>query len=157
AAGVSSSKMHHTFPPGIPPIQHSTASLPAQLRTSEVECPRLSDLWPRQHAHLKGQEVFMDHSQKNKAEEQVRRTAERLVEQPKEAFERATAASGDAAEAVRDSCTKAVKGLQDYQNRLMEFTQTNVNRSFELAQRLLAVKSPTEFIEISSDHMRRQS
>src|ERR1051326_7004815 len=82
---------------------------------------------------------------RNKPEEQVRRTAERLAEQPKEAFERVTAVGGDAAEAMRNSCAKAVKGLQDYQNCVMEFTQTNVNRSFELAQRLLSVKSPTEF------------
>ena len=93
---------------------------------------------------------------RNKPEEQVRRTAERLAEQPKEAFERVTAVGGDAAEAMRNSCAKAVKGLQDYQNCVMEFTQTNVNRSFELAQRLLSVKSPTEFLEISADHLRRQ-
>ena len=49
-----------------------------------------------------------------------------------------------------------MKGAQDYHNRLIEFMQSNANRSFELTQRLLSVKSPSEFVEVSSDHMRRQ-
>ena len=98
----------------------------------------------------------MDNNQKNKPEDQIRRTAERIVEQPKEAFARVAAASGETSEAMRSCYANAVKAAQDYHNRLMEFTQTNANRSFELAQRLLSVKSPSEFMEVSSDHLRRQ-
>jgi hypothetical protein len=39
---------------------------------------------------------------------------------------------------------------------VLEFTQANANSNFELAQRLLGAKSPGEFFEVSSDHMRRQ-
>ena len=98
----------------------------------------------------------MDNIPKNKAEEQARRTAERVTERSKEGFERITAVSGETAETMRDSYSKALKGAQDYQNRLIEFTQTNADRSFELAHRLLSAKSPSELVEVSSDHLRRQ-
>jgi phasin len=99
----------------------------------------------------------MNNNPKNKPDdEQIRRTTERFAEQPKEALDRATGVSADAAETMRDCYAKSLKGIQDYQMRLMEFTQTNVSRSLELVQKLLNVKSPSEFLEVSSDHMRRQ-
>jgi hypothetical protein len=99
----------------------------------------------------------MNNSPKNKPyDEQVRRTTERIAEQSKEAAERATDASVDAAETTGDCYAKALKSFQDYQIRLMELTQTHFIRSFELVQKLVSVKSPTEFIEVSSDHLRRQ-
>ena len=98
----------------------------------------------------------MENNRKNKAEEDIRRTTERVTEQSTEAFERIAAATSGAAESVRDCCTKAVKVAQDYHYRVLEFAQTNANHSFELAQKLLRAKSPTEFFEVSADHNRRQ-
>jgi phasin len=99
----------------------------------------------------------MDNNRKtNKVGEEVRRTADRVTDQSTQAFERTAAAANEAAESIRDCCSKAVKGAQDYHNRALEFTQTNANRSFEFAQKLLGVKSPSEFFEVSTDHTRRQ-
>ncbi len=98
----------------------------------------------------------MNTNPKNKPDEQFRRTAEQIVEQPKAAFDRATSANSDAAETMKDYYAGAVKNLQEYQNRLADFTQANVTRSLEFAQRLLSVRSPSEFFEVSSDHLRRQ-
>jgi phasin len=98
----------------------------------------------------------MDNNPKNKPEEQIRRTAERAAEQQKQALDQFATRTGDAAETMRECCSKAVKSAQDYQKRLIEIAQTNANRTFEFAQKLLSVKSPSEFVEVSSDHMRRQ-
>jgi len=56
--------------------------------------------------------------------------------------------TSEAAEVIRASCSKVVKGAQEYHARVLEFTQANANRSFEFAQKLLSVKSPSEFFEL---------
>jgi phasin len=93
---------------------------------------------------------------KQKLEEQIRRSTERAVDASKEGLNRLSAATTEATDMVRTCCSKTVKGAQDYHNKVLEFAQTNANRSFELAVRLLHVKSPAEFFEISSEHARRQ-
>ena len=98
----------------------------------------------------------MNNNPKHKPEEQIRRTTERVADESREGLDRITSATSEAAETMRDYCSKTVKGAQDYHNRVLEFAQANANSSFELTQRLLNAKSPTEFFEVSSDHMRRQ-
>src|ERR1041384_6454443 len=56
-AKVSSSKIQHTIPPGIPRIYHSAASLTAQLRTSEICGPRVDDLIPQLNPKQFNEEV----------------------------------------------------------------------------------------------------
>jgi len=41
-------------------------------------------------------------------------------------------------------------------NKLLKFAQTNTNTAFEFAKRLLDVKSPSEFIELSTERTRKQ-
>ena len=67
-----------------------------------------------------------------------------------------SAATSEAADAMKDCCSTAVKGAQEYNNKLIEFTQVNTNAAFEYIQKLFGVKSPSEFVEISSEHTRRQ-
>jgi phasin len=67
-----------------------------------------------------------------------------------------TNAAPEATDLIRDRYATAVKGAQDYNNKLLEFAQTNTNIAFEFAQRLLGVKSPSEFIELSSERARKQ-
>ena len=57
---------------------------------------------------------------------------------------------------MKDCCSTAVKGAQEYNNKLIEFTQVNTNAAFEYIQKLFGVKSPSEFVEILSEHTRRQ-
>jgi phasin len=76
--------------------------------------------------------------------------------QTKQAYEKMGAATAEATDAIKSSYSTAVKGAQDYNNKLLEFAQTNTNTAFEFAQRLLGVKSPSEFIELSTDRARKQ-
>jgi phasin len=75
---------------------------------------------------------------------------------PAEAYEKMSAATAEATDLIKDSCSTAVQGAQAYNNKLLEFAQTNTNVAFEFAQKLLGVKSPSEFIELSTERAREQ-
>src|SRR5262249_51626354 len=74
---------------------------------------------------------------------------------PAEAHEKMGAAMG-AADLIKDSYSTALKGAQDYNNKLLEFAQSNSDTAFEFAQRLLRAESSSELVELS-DAARRQS
>ena len=82
--------------------------------------------------------------------------ADRGNTQAKEAFEKARSGSIEAAEMLRTCCATAVKGVQDYNNKFMEFAHANSNSAFEFIQKLYEVKTPTAFVELSTEHSRKQ-
>jgi len=76
--------------------------------------------------------------------------------QPAEAYEKMSAATAEATDLIKGSYSTAVKGAQEYNNKLLEFAQTNANTAFEFAKGMLGVKSPSEFIELSTERARKQ-
>ena len=76
--------------------------------------------------------------------------------QAKEVFEKMSAATADATALIKDSYSTAVKGGQDYNNKVLEFARTNTEAAFGFAQKLSTVKSPSDFIELSTEHSRKQ-
>ena len=48
------------------------------------------------------------------------------------------------------------KGATDYNLKLIEIARTNTRAAFDYAHELLGVKSPSEFIELSTAQMRKQ-
>jgi len=76
--------------------------------------------------------------------------------QAKEAYEKMSAATAEATDLIRKSCSTAVEGAQVYNNKLLEFAQTNFKVAFGFVQKLLSVKSPSEFLELSTEHARQQ-
>jgi phasin len=89
---------------------------------------------------------------KNKATEM----GEKSTAQAKEAFGKISAATVEATDLVRGGYSTAIKGAQDYNNKLLEFAQTNTTTAFEFAQKVFGVKSPSEFIELSTERARQQ-
>jgi phasin len=85
-----------------------------------------------------------------------RATAENGVAQTKQGFEKMQAATADATNLIKSSYSTAIKGAQDYQTKIMEFANSNTKAAFEFAQKMAAVKSPTEFFELSANHSRKQ-
>ena len=55
--------------------------------------------------------------------------------QAKEAFEKMSAATGEAAALFKNSYSTAVKGAQDYNSKVLEFAQTNTEAAFGFAQK----------------------
>ena len=90
------------------------------------------------------------------APQTVRETVEKGTAQAKETFAKMSAATSEATDLVKNSCSTAVKGAQDYNNRLLQFAQANTNVAFDFAQRLLGAKSPSEFMELATEHARKQ-
>ena len=82
--------------------------------------------------------------------------AEAGAAQTRQAFEKVNAATSDAAALMTDTYTTAMKRTQDYNAKVMEFAQKNTEAAFAFARELTAVKSPTEFLELSTSHSRKQ-
>jgi hypothetical protein len=57
---------------------------------------------------------------------------------------------------IKDSYSTAVKGAQDYNAKVIEFANANTEAAFAFAQKLFGVTSPSDFVELSTDHSRRQ-
>ena len=93
---------------------------------------------------------------KTDAPEQFREMAEKASAQSKEAFEKMSAASGQAADVMQNFYLAAVKGVQDYNNKLVEFTQANTKTAFDFGQRMSSLKSPSEFVQLSTELAQRQ-
>jgi phasin len=76
--------------------------------------------------------------------------------QAKETFEKMNVATADAATLIKNSYSTVLKGAQDYNNKVMEFAQTNTVVAFDFVQKLSVVKSPSDFMELSTEHSRKQ-
>jgi phasin len=90
------------------------------------------------------------------ATQAFRATAENGSAQAKEAFEKMSAATAEANDLIKNSYSTAVKGAQDYNAKVIEFANANTEAVFAFAQKLFGVKSPSDFIEMSTEHSRRQ-
>ena len=58
--------------------------------------------------------------------------------------------------AIQDTYAATVKGAQDYTGKVLEFAVANTNAAFDYIRQLSSVKSPTDFIELSNNHLRQQ-
>ena len=72
-------------------------------------------------------------------------------------YERMSAATAEAADLMKASCSTAMNGARDYNNKFMEFAHTNTNAAFDFVQELYGVKSPSEFMELATEHARSQT
>ena len=86
----------------------------------------------------------------------LRETTEKSSAQAKEAFENVSAATAEPGNLVRDTYSTALTSAQEYNARVIEFAQANTQTNLDFMQRLSNVKSPTEFLELSTNHSRRQ-
>jgi hypothetical protein len=77
--------------------------------------------------------------------------------QSTETFEKISSATVEAANLIQSSCTTAFEGVQAYNKKLVEFTRANTTSAFDFVQKLYGIKSPSEFIELSTEHARRQT
>jgi phasin len=88
--------------------------------------------------------------------EAFRDTAEKGATQAKETYENMTAASTEAADLIKNSYWTAVKGVEDYNSKFIEFARANTNAAFDFAQKLSGVKSSSVLVELWADHVRKQ-
>ena len=74
----------------------------------------------------------------------------------KETYEKMSVASTEAAALIQNRYLTAVKGVRDYNNKLFEFAHENTNAAFDFIQKMSGVRSPSAFVELSTEHARKQ-
>ena len=86
----------------------------------------------------------------------LRQMAEKGSTQAKETYEKMSASTTEAADLIKNSYSTAVQGVQDYNNKFIEFAHVNSNAAFDFIQKLSGVTSPSAFVELSTEHARKQ-
>jgi len=73
-----------------------------------------------------------------------------------EALERSKAGAQESTKIMEQSYVRASKGAVDFNLKLMDMAQENLNAAFDFARQMPTVKSPSEFLELSVSHARTQ-
>lgn len=85
-----------------------------------------------------------------------REIAEKSVSQAKDNWEKMKVATEEATDLLENSYSNAAKGAADYGLKLIETARVNTNSAFDFAGVLLAAKSLSEVVELSTSHARKQ-
>jgi phasin len=85
-----------------------------------------------------------------------REMAEKSVSQAKETYDKMKSAADEASGMIEDTYTTATKGASEYGLKVIEAARENTNAAFDYATRLMAVKSLSEVVELSTAHTRKQ-
>jgi phasin len=85
-----------------------------------------------------------------------REIAERGVAQCKDSYEKMKAAAEDATDVLETTYSTATKGTSEYGLKVIEAARVNTNAAFDFVGELMAAKSLSEAIELSSAHTRKQ-
>lgn len=86
----------------------------------------------------------------NDAMGQAARSATKPVEEM-------TSQMANVANAYGGAMGATVKALQDYQAKLMQFFQQNAEANMQLGQKLMQARTPSDFVETMSAHMRERA
>ena len=86
----------------------------------------------------------------------LRDIAEKGVTQAKEAYEKIRSVAEEATDALEDTYGATTKGLSELSLKLIETARENTNSAFDFATQLIAVKSVSEAVELSTTHTRKR-
>jgi phasin len=82
--------------------------------------------------------------------------AEKGLSQAKDGYEKMKSAAEEASTLMETTCSSAAKGATDYGLKLIETARANTNATFDYVAELVAARSPSEVIELSTTHVRKQ-
>ena len=85
-----------------------------------------------------------------------REFAERGVAQAKDTYEKMKAAAEEATDVLESTYSTATKGASDYGLKVIEAARTNTNAAFDFAGEIMAAKTLSEVVELTSAHARKQ-
>ena len=88
--------------------------------------------------------------------EQVRAMAEKGFSQARESYAKFKDVAESNNSAIEAIFATASKGANEYTTKVMDIVKTNTHASFDFAQELAAVKTPSELMEIWTSHARKQ-
>jgi phasin len=82
--------------------------------------------------------------------------AEKSASQAKDACERMKSATDEMLDRLKESYAIASKGTNDYGLQLIEASRAHTNSAFDYATKLVAAKSLSELVELTTAHAREQ-
>jgi phasin len=85
-----------------------------------------------------------------------REIAEKGVAQAKDNYDKLKAAAEEATDVLEETYANVAKGATEYGLKMIEAARANTNAAFDFVSELMAVKSPSELIELSTAHARKQ-
>jgi len=85
-----------------------------------------------------------------------REFAERGVAQAKDTYEKMKAAAEEATDVLETTYSTATKGASDYGLKVIEVARANTNAAFDFAGEVMAAKTLSEVVELTSAHARKQ-
>jgi phasin len=86
----------------------------------------------------------------------IREMADKGTAQAKQAYEKMSAATAEASNVIQNACSIGAQGATDCNAKVIEFASANSKAAFDYANKLRGVKSPSEFLEVSTEHARKQ-
>jgi phasin len=86
----------------------------------------------------------------------IREMADKGTAQAKASYDKMSAATAEASNVLQNAGATAAQGIKDSNAKVIEFARANSNAAFDYASELLGVKSPSEFIKVSSEQARKQ-
>ena len=82
--------------------------------------------------------------------------AEKSIASAKTNYEKMKATAEEATDLLEDTFATASKGVSEYSLKAIEAARTNTNATFDFAVDLMGVRSLSEFVELSTAHVRKQ-
>jgi phasin len=74
----------------------------------------------------------------------------------KETFEKTKAAAEETSKTLEQTYSTVAKGTAEFNIQWIEMLRANTNSTLDFARQLVAVKSPSEYLELSTAHARKQ-
>jgi phasin len=90
------------------------------------------------------------------SDQQSRKFSDKSTAVANEAVERGKAAAERSARTFGESYSTSVEHIRDYNRKMMEMAQANMEAVFEIARQLGSAKTPSEIIELWTTHARKQ-
>lgn len=85
-----------------------------------------------------------------------RELAEKGLSQAMGGYEKMKSVAEEAGGLLETSCRRATQGAGDYGLKLIEIARANANAAFDYVGGLVAAKSPSDIIDLSAAHSRKQ-
>ena len=89
-------------------------------------------------------------------ERAARNSAQKATDETLDRMEQWKASAQEGTKIVEQSYVTASKGAIDFNLKLMDMAQDNINAAFDFARQLSQVKSPSAFFELSAEQARKQ-
>jgi phasin len=86
----------------------------------------------------------------------MREMADKGAAQVKASYDKMSAATAEMSGVLKNAGAIAAQGFKDSNAKVLEFARANSNAAFDYANKLLGVKSPSEFIQLSTEQARKQ-